>query len=66
MRLIADIPSDATASELQPVKDALHNMGLRLSLQPNGDLLAYRIGQCATPEHINHKRPTGWPPRVSR
>lgn len=32
MRLIADIPSDATASELQPVKDALHNMGLRLSL----------------------------------
>lgn len=65
MRLIADIPSDATAGDIQPLKDALHAMGLRLSLQPNGDLLAYPVRQCAAPEHINHNRPSGWPPRAA-
>lgn len=63
MRLIADIPSDATAGDIQPLKDALHAMGLRLSLQPDGSLRAYRVGtvQELPAQRITRARRT-WPP----
>lgn len=64
MRLIADLPSGITAHEMQPLKNALHGLGLRLSLQPDGSLRAYRVGtiaQLLPAQRITRARRT-WPP----
>ena len=63
MKLIADLPPGITAHEMQPLKDALHGLGLRLSLQPDGSLHAYRVGAVhqLPAQRINRARRT-WPP----
>lgn len=63
MKLIADLPADLTATELQPLKDALHGLGLRLALQSDGSLRAYRVGTVQTlpTQRITKARRT-WPP----
>lgn len=63
MRLIADLPADLTATEMQSLKDALHGLGLRLALQPDGSLRAYRVGtvQELPAQRITRARRT-WPP----
>jgi hypothetical protein len=63
MRLTADLPPDLTATDMAPLKDALHGLGLRLVLQPDGSLHAYRVatGQALPAQRITRTRRT-WPP----